>query len=134
MTYLIRIDKDKLSKVAGVSFTDRDICELVAACTEYKKRSWQPALKKFMLKDIVQRSVHERQTRQSFVEEVRGIWDERRRKRGRGSSYSRHKGRFDGPLIRLLADLFKAMDESPPNWATLHTDILAAETGVQRNR
>jgi hypothetical protein len=130
----IRIDKDELDAVAGVEFSWREIAELVDLCTIYAERfrepmpdwafaySWQPP------------EAVELAARRAFVGAVEGVWRERRRRRGRGSFYSRH-ARYDGPLVRLLLKLFKAMGEpNPPSAATLHHDLTFLQGCGERNR
>jgi hypothetical protein len=75
----------------------------------------------------------ELEARRAFIDAAEGVWRERRRKRGRGSFVSRHKGR-DGPLLRLLRYLFIAAGEVPPSPTTLDDDIRWLETQRERKR
>src|SRR5690242_1524088 len=109
--------------------------ELVALCTAYRERFSGPSVD-FMLVDAPITTqlpaTIERETRRAFVEAVEGIWCERRRKRGRGSTYLWDKEAYDGPLLRLLIKVFEAMDEPyPPSRATLHHDLHSL-TGEER--
>jgi hypothetical protein len=139
----IRIDKDELEKLAKVKFSWSDIAELVGRTTDYRERFQGPPLPDFMLVDATRSSpTTELEARRAFVEAVEGVWHERSRKRGPGSSYQSIirkrvfvKQIHEGPLLRLLLTLFQAMGEAEsPSPATLHHDLNFLRTSCERNR
>jgi hypothetical protein len=130
----IRINKDDLDAAAGVRFSWSDVAYFVGLCTDYRERFRGP-VSDFSLTVAQQPpEAAELEARRAFVDAVECVWCECRRRRGRGSFYSRHAG-YDGPLVRLLLKLFKAMGEpNPPSAATLHHDLTFVQGGGERDR
>jgi hypothetical protein len=132
-----RIHKDKLDALAGVRFRRSDITELVELAATYHQRFNGPALPDYMLLYAPitrqQPATTELVARRAFVEAVEGVWRERRGGRGRAAFSSKTK-KLDGPLLRLLRELFVAMGEQPPSDATLYDDIIAIEQQHERRR
>jgi hypothetical protein len=130
----IRIDWNELDALADTSFTWSEVGELVDLCTIYAERFREPVTD-YILTCVDEQSPKrvELEARRAFVEAVEGVWRESRRRPGRGSFVSRHKGR-DGPLLRLLQKLFVAAGEAPPSPTTVHDDIVWLERQRERKR
>jgi hypothetical protein len=131
------LDKEQLELLADVKFEWSDLRLLVELCTIYHERFRGPPLPELMLDDAMEQAppTAELEARRAFVDAVEGVWRERRRKRGRGSSYRYDKEIHDGPLLQLLLKLFEAMGEPNPLSAdTLHHDLQALHSGRERKR
>jgi len=138
----IRLDKEELEELAGVTFSGNDVAELAELATIYAERFRGPPVPDFILADLPKPTARtaraaELAARRAFVEAVEGVWRECRSRRGRGSSYRQKEGTgvHDGPLLRLLRNLFAAIDEqNTPSAATLHHDLDFLHTGRERTR
>jgi hypothetical protein len=148
MITTLRLDKDRLEELAKVTFTWSDVEDFVEICTDYSRRFRGP-IPDFMLYDSpITRQLPETielEARRAFVEAVEGIYRERVRRRG-GSAYNHLRVEagdrahdpaeptHTGPLIDLLQELFRAMNEpDPPSAATLHHDLEFIRTHTERD-
>ena len=125
----VRIDRDELNALSGVKFDYDDTAELAEITAIYVGRfARRSALPDFIVVDAVKQNSDPRRTerdaRRAFVAAVEGIWRDRWRKKGHGSSYQPDAEIHDGPLIRLLQYLLAAAGEkTPPSNSTLHHDL-----------
>ena len=134
----VRLDHDRLNVLAGVTFTGSDLHELVLAVEDYRDRfRVDVPVPDFMLVDEANRDPRKAnmEARRAFVDEVAGIWQERVKGNAstRGSVYRIDEEIHAGPLIDLLQELFRTVEEAtPPSAATLHHDLTVLAGSEER--
>lgn len=140
---LVRIDKDELSKRAGVEFHWSDIPILVEVTSDYIGRFRdRETLPDFML-DASCKPEHEasdKEARRAFVHAVEGVWRFRAHQvnpakysglgafpvKGLGARYNPLMGKSTGPMVDLLLYLLRAAGEPKPQEPdTLFHDLKA---------
>jgi hypothetical protein len=135
----VRIDKEELDALAGVTFEWSDVAELVDLVSTYVERFGGPPLADYLLDHSWERhsqpSRMELEGRRAFVEAVEGVWRERCRRTGLGAHYDPDDEIHSGPLVKLLQYLLRAAGEAkPPSAATLAHDVKFLATGRERRR
>lgn len=136
---VITLDRDRLKKLAGVTFSDDDFCELIELTTMIAERYQGPVPPDFMLDDAWEERWHQQprqiamEVRRAFVEVVEAIWHECGGT-GLGSYHDAYKpkhAKHTGRLNRPLQELWRAAGMSGPGLAaTVHHDIEFLRTGT----
>jgi hypothetical protein len=120
---IVRLDRERLEQLAGVTIDWTDIQDLLRLITGYATRSRDPTTN--------YRS-YERDVRRAFIETILYAW---------WNWYARSGGVYlnsnyapKGPLIRFIKELFGAAGEVSPSPTTLYWDIQYICTGKERPR
>jgi hypothetical protein len=115
-----QIDNGKLERLAGVKFGASDIDWLERFTANYAEHFNEPPPPDYLLG-------HKRDDRltprRAFIWAVEDLWRQRWRRNEHGWHYNRHKGHYDGPLLRLLLYLFEAAGGKVPSAATIVGDL-----------
>ena len=139
-------DRDRLSELGGVQFTDDDVAEWEELLRTYRER-WQDGLAhdNILVSGLLPvpdpRELRLR-ARRAVVEHVADLWVACR---GRGSGAYKikvltdeehetvYKTQFEGRLLDLLEEFFRQAGD-PQTRATLYHDVQFLRTGTERKR